>query len=149
MTTQTKAPPQDLVGWLDYYLVQKAPVQLPDQAKEWIVRYGPVITVVLLLIALPTLLFALGIGAAFVPFGAVGYAAGFTYLALGTLVEMLLMTAALPGLFQRRMAGWRLMFYSSLVGLAVSLLHGAIVGGLVGALVSLYVLFQVRLLYKE
>ena len=126
MTTQTKAPPQDLVGWLDYYLVQKAPVQLPDQAKEWIVRYGPVITVVLLLIALPTLLFA-----------------------LGTLVEMLLMTAALPGLFQRRMAGWRLMFYSSLVGLAVSLLHGAIVGGLVGALVSLYVLFQVRLLYKE
>ncbi|HZP47345.1 MAG TPA: hypothetical protein VFB07_02340 [Vicinamibacterales bacterium] len=147
MTTETRAP-QDVVGWLDYYLVKKAPAQLPDEAKEWIVRYGPFITIVLLLIAVPTLLFALGVGATYMPFAGIGYATGFTYLAVGTLAEMGLMAAALPGLFERRMTGWRLMFYSALVSLGVSLLRGAIVGGLAGGLISLYILFQIRSLYK-
>ena len=148
MTTNTAQPPRDLIGFLDFYLVQKAPFQLPDNVKEWVVQFGPWITVVLLVLALPTLLFALGVGTALMPFGGVGYAMGFTYAAVGALLEIGLMVAALPGLFARKMSGWQLIFYAQIVGFVFSVLRGAFLGGLLGTLIALYVLFQVRPLYR-
>lgn len=141
--------PKDLIGFLDYYLVQKAPFQIPDNAKEWIVRYGPWITLVMLVLALPPLLFALGIGAILIPFGGLGYATGFTYLTIVLIVELGLRALALPGLFARKMSGWRLVFYAQIVGLVFSLLSGSFVGPVLGTLISLYILFQVRSLYTN
>ena len=146
--TQTDQPPKDLMGFLEYYLVTKAPFQLPDNVKEWIVQYGPWISIVLMVLLLPVVLLALGIGAILVPFGGVGYATGFTYVALGTIVQLGLTVAALPGLFARKMSGWNLLFYARIVGFVIGLLSGAVVGALVGVLISLYILFQVRPLYK-
>ena len=68
---------------------------------------------------------------------------------IALIVQIGLTVAALPGLFARKMAGWRLLFYSQLTGLAFSILSGSIIGGLIGALIGLYVLFQVRGLYSE
>lgn len=141
--------PKDLVGFLDFYLVQRAPFQLPDQLKEMIVRFGPWIAVVLLILSLPVLLFALGIGTLFLPFAGWAYATGFGYLTLFTLVEIGLLVAALPGLFARKMSGWTLLFYSQLVSIVASLLGGWIVRAIIGALISLYILFQVRSLYRN
>lgn len=149
MNTPADAPPKDLIGFLDFYLVKKAPFQLPDNAREWIVKFGPWITVVLLILTLPILLVALGIGAVFVPFGGIGYASGFGLLTITVIVEIGLMVAALPGLFARKMAGWRLLFYSQLVSIASNLLSGSIVGGLLSGLIGLYILFQIRTLYYE
>jgi hypothetical protein len=140
--------PKDLMGFLDFYLVKKAPVQIPDNGKEWLVQYGPWITIVLMVLMLPILLFALGIGTVLMPFGGVGYATGFGIVAIGVLVEFGLTAASLPGLFARRMAGWNLLFYARCVGIVASLLAGSIVGALVGGLISFYILFQVRSLYK-
>jgi hypothetical protein len=137
-----------MMGFLDYYLVQKAPFQIPDGGREWIVKYGPWIAVVLLILTLPPLLFALGIGAVVMPFAGVGYAAGFTYLTILVLVNVGLMVMALPGLFARKIAGWNLLFYAQLVGFLTSLLSGSVLGGLIGLLISLYILFQVRGLYR-
>ena len=152
MTTPNAEAPKDLIGFLDFYLVKKAPFQLPDNAKEWIVKYGPWITVVLLVLTLPPLLLVLGIGAALMPllmpFGGIGYATGFTYLTIVVLAELVLMVAALPGLFARKMSGWRLLFYSEILSFASSLLSGAIIGAIVGAVISMYLLLQVRTLYK-
>lgn len=148
MTANSNDAPRDLIGFLDYYLVQKAPFQIPPNAKEWIVKYGPWITVVLLVLALPPLLFVLGIGAALTPFGGVGYATGFTYLTIVLVIELGLMIAALPGLFARKMSGWTLLFYAQLASFVFSLLSGAIIGALLGALISMYILFQVRPLYR-
>jgi hypothetical protein len=145
----TDAPPKDLIGFLDFYLVGKAPFQIPDAGREWIVKFGPWITVVLLILTLPLLLVALGIGALFIPFGGVGYARGFGILTLVLIVEIGLMIAALPGLFAQKISGWRLLFYSQLLSIAYSVLSGAIVGGLLFGMVSLYLLFQVRPLYHE
>ena len=75
-------------------------------------KFGPWITVVLLILLLPLLLVALGIGAVFVPFGGVGDAAGFGIMTIVLIPELGLMIAALPGLFARKMAGWTLLFYS-------------------------------------
>ena len=146
--TPKEQAPKDLMGFLDYYLVGKAPFQIPNEAKEWIVQYGPWITIVLLVLTLPALLFVLGIGAVFVPFAGVGYATGFGYAALGLIVQLGLTVAALPGLFARRLSGWTLLFYARIVSLVFTLLAGAIVSALVGGLISMYILFQVRALYK-
>jgi hypothetical protein len=147
-TPQATEPPKDLIGFLDFYLVKKAPIQIPEGAREWIVKFGPWITIVLLILTLPLLLVALGLGAVFVPFGGIGYATGFGVLTIFVIVEIGLMIAALPGLFARTMAGWRLLFYSHLVGIAHSVLSGNIVGGLLFGLIGLYILFQVRGLYQ-
>lgn len=149
MATPTTDAPKDLIGFLDSYLVGKAPFQIPDAGREWIVKFGPWITVVLLILTMPLLLVALGIGTLFIPFGGFGYATGFGILTLVLIVEIGLMIAALPGLFARKMAGWRLLFYSQLVSIAYSVLSGSIVGGLLFGLISLYILFQVRSLYHE
>jgi hypothetical protein len=140
--------PKDLIGFLDFYLVKKAPFQLPENVKEWLVKWGPWITVVLLILSLPPLLFVLGIGTILIPFGGVGYARGFTLSVLLLFVQVGLMIAALPGLFARRMQGWTLLFYAELISIVASVLSGAIVGGLLGGLIGLYILFQIRPLYR-
>jgi hypothetical protein len=148
-TPAATEPPKDLIGFLDFYLVTKAPFQIPYAGREWIVKFGPWITVVLLILTLPLLLVALGIGAVFMPFGGIGYATGFGLLTIFVIAEVGLMIAALPGLFARKMAGWRLLFYSQLVSIVYNLLGGHIVGGLLSGLIGLYILFQVRTLYRE
>ena len=145
-TTATEAP-KDLIGFLDFYLVKKAPFQIPDQGREWIVKFGPWITVVLMILLLPVLLVALGIGAVFMPFGGVHYAAGFGLLTIVVIVEFGLLIAALPGLFARKMSGWTLLFYSQLVSIVYNVLGGNIVGGLLMGLIALYILFQIRTKY--
>ncbi len=144
----TSQAPKDLIGFLDYYLVQKAPFQIPDGGREWIVKFGPWIALILLIISLPALLIVLGIGTLLLPFGGVGYAQGFGLAAIALCINLVLTIMALPGLFARKMSGWRLMFYAQIVGLVSSLLSGNILGAIVGGLISLYLLFQVRTLYK-
>lgn len=149
MNAPPTTAPKDLVGFLDYYLVQQAPFQIPDGAREMIVKLGPWITLVLMILTLPIVLFALGLGAIFVPFGGIAYASGFGLLTIFVIVEIGLMIAALPGLFARKMAGWRLLFYSQLVSIVYNVLSGNIVGGLLFGLIALYILFQVRTLYQN
>lgn len=149
MTPDATQAPKDLIGFLDFYLVQKAPFHIPPNAKEWIVKYGPWITVVLLILSLPPLLLLLGLGTLLVPFGGVGYATGFTYLTVVLVVQVGLMVVALPGLFARKMSGWTLLFYAQIVGFMFSLLGGSILGAILGLLISLYILFQVRSLYQS
>jgi hypothetical protein len=139
--------PKDLIGFLDFYLVQKAPFQIPDAGREWIVKYGPWITVVLLALFLPFVLVVLGIGTIFAPFAGPAYATSFGFVAILAIVNFVLMIAALPGLFARRQSGWNLIFYSELLHIVTSLLSGAIIGGLFGGLIGLYILFQIRTLY--
>lgn len=133
-----------LIATLDDYLVKKAPFQLPDSGKEFLVKFGPWISLVLLVLPLPVLLLALGLGTLFMPFAGVAYASGFGLSAVLALVQIALLVLALPGLFARKMAGWKLLFYEQLVSMVGSLLAGAIIGGLFWGVISLYLLFQIR-----
>jgi hypothetical protein len=146
MTTSDQAP-KDLIGFFDFYLVKKAPFQLPKEVKEFLVKFGPWIALVLLLLSLPGLLVMLGLGTAFMPFGGAVYSVGFTYITVVLLAQLVLMAVALPGLFKRKMAAWRLVFYSHLIGIVSQLLMGAILGAIIGGLIGLYILFQIRPLY--
>lgn len=147
MAENSTEAPKDLVGFLDFYLVKKAPFQIPDNAREWIVKWGPWITVFLLIISLPFLLLALGISAVFLPFSGV-YAPGIAFAWVFLVVQLGLMVASLPGLFARTAAGWRMAFYARLAGILFGLLSYQIVSALLGGLIGLYILFQIRTLYK-
>lgn len=142
-------PPQDILGWLDYYLVEKAPFQLPKDVREWIVKYSPWINIVILVLLSPVILLALGLGAIALPFSVLGGAtAGLSIALVALIVQVVLMIAALPGLFARKKAGWNLTLYSVGFSLLHSLLSFNVLGGLISALLGAYVLFQIRSYYK-
>lgn len=145
----TEQAPKDILGFLDFYLVKKAPFQIPDGGREFIVKYGPWITIFFMVISLPALLFILGVGTFLMPFGGVGYSSAFGLSAILLIVHLGLMIAALPGLFARKMSGWRLVFYSQAISIVSSLISGAILAAIVGGLIGMYILFQIRSLYHE
>ena len=137
----TDHAPNDPVRFLDYYLVKKAPVQIPDNVREIIVAYGPWITILLLVLSLPVLFAVFGLGQGLLP-------SGFGLRVLLFCVQLGLEISSLPGLFARKMTGWTLMFYAQAVGLLLSLMHGGLVSAIIVGVVVFYVMFQVRGLYK-
>ena len=147
MATEAQAP-KDPMGFLDYYLVKKAPIQIPDNIREIIVTYGPWITVILLVLSLPALFVLFGLGVGLLPFGSPVYAAGFGLQTLLFCLQLILEAASLPGLFARKMTGWTLMFYSQAVGLLLSLMYGGIVSAIIVGIIVFYVMFQVRGKYR-
>ena len=139
-----------LEDFLNLYFGQKAPA-LPDNIKEFIVKYGPYISLVLMVLSLPALLPAFGITGITAPFsylGGVRYGLTFSFNALLTLAVAVLEIVALPGLFKRKLSAWRLMYYSSLVGVLQALLAVNLGGLIIGATLSFYCLFQIKPLYK-
>lgn len=138
---------------LELYLVKKAPFTLPAGLKEFIVRFGPWIDLILLILFVPALLAVIGISAMVMPFAyqsTFGYGYGLGYyiqIILGG-ITFILQIVALPGLFKRSIGSWNLVFYSVLVSAVADLLRGNIVGLIIGTLISLYVLFQIKSYYK-
>lgn len=134
---------------LKVYFVDKAPFQIPAGGKEFIVQYGPWITLVLLILMLPAIFAALGLAAFLSPFAAVGGLDGVNYLSviLGVIV-IVLQAMALPALFRRSKHGWNLLFYATIVSGISNLVTFNIGGLVIGLLVGWYILFQVRSYYK-
>jgi len=156
-TKQTKTPSdiKSLIGQIetqcDLYLVKKAPFAIPENIKEIIVKYGPYISVVLIIIAFPAIIATLGLSSALSSLGflARGGFSLFSVLAgLFMLASLILEIMALPGLFKRAASSWRLMFYSTLLSAINSLLMLDIGGLIIGTLLSLYVLFQIKSYYR-
>ena len=66
------------------------------------------------------------------------------FLGLMVLLEAL----AIPGLFSQSKKAWNLLFWSALVGIIQNVLSFNIGGLVIGGLLSLYFLFQVKEYYK-
>lgn len=153
MENQT-APQKSLVpqleDLLDVYLVQKAPFQLPAGLKQFIVNVGPWITLILMLLAVPVILAALSVSVFFLPASYVadaGFGASVMIGLIISIVEIGLYALALPGLFKKSKAGWNFLFYGTLVSAVYNLVTLQILGLIIGTLISLYILFQIRSYY--
>ena len=140
---------------LDLYFGQKAPA-LPQNIKELLVRIAPWVTLILLIISLPLVLFALGLGAIVAPFAfLLGPAYGVSYgihYTLGMLILavcLLLEALSIPGLFKRTVQGWKYAYYANLVGVVSNLITLNIFSAIVGGAIGFYILFQIRSLYHE
>lgn len=135
---------------LEEYLVKKAPA-LPKGLKEFLVQWGPWIDLVLTIMMLPAILAILGIGTLFMPFSFLGgITIGFNYIfgLIFTIVTIILNVAALPGLFNRKIGGWNLLYYSALIGVVHNIVVFNLGALIIGSLLTLYVLYQIKEYYK-
>ncbi len=131
---------------LERYFGEKAP-KLPEKIREIIVMLAPWLTLVGIVITIPVILFALGIGASLTSFALFAGAAtaGVQLLwLLFSAATIVLYVLALPGLFKRRISGWRFSYYAVLLGGLESLMRFNLFGLIIGTGIGLYILFQIR-----
>lgn len=64
------------------------------------------------------------------------------------LVSSVLMLVAFPGLKAKKRQGWTLLFWSQVVALVSSLVALSFVGGIIGAVIGFYLLYQIKSYYK-
>ena len=144
---------------LQTYLVDKAPFQLPEGAKEWLVKYSPWIALVIGILLLPAVLAVIGLGSIVGTYAvASGYNVGILYWLsmIVLIVQIAILFIAFPQLRARKIGGWKLLY----LGVALNLLYdvvswishplyaGGLISGLIGAIVGLYFLFQIKSKYK-
>lgn len=141
----------DLETTLESYLVDKAPFQIPKDIKELLVKIAPILTIIFVILSVPAILALFGLSAMLTPF-----MMGTTY-AMGPLwwistvliaIAVVFEAMAIPGLMNRTMQGWKYVFYSQLISLVATLIQGNIIGAIISGLIGLYILFQVKEMYK-
>ena len=135
---------------LELYLVDKAPA-IPKGWRELIVKIAPWLSVIMVVVSLPAILAVFGLTAVFSPFAymaAGGHGTGLTLSWFFLIAMMILEILAIPGLFKRAKSAWYLLFYATLLGAVQNLIMFNLGGLIIGTLLSLYILFQVKQYYK-
>lgn len=142
---------------LNFYFVEKAPFQLPDNVKEIIVKISPWLALIMFIITVPSLLVVFGVGSMFL--SAYTYALGpMYYISLVFLgIQLLVLALAIPGLFGRKASAWKLLYYSQLVSILAGVFSwlrypggiGSLIGTAISAAIGLYLIFQIREYYKN
>ncbi len=140
---------------LEPYFTVKAPVQLPFALRESLVQYGWVLSLV------GGLVMTFSVMGSFMAIAWHGSLSAVTGNAIGpwywlnsatTVAEMILLFAAVTGLRERSYAkGWKLLFYCVWVdfvsSVALNLNIYGVVTGLLGLVIGLFVLYQVKSYY--
>jgi len=125
---------------------------LPKGGRDVLVQVAPWIALVFGVLGVLVGLGGLGLLSVLSPLMLLGSGVGATsgsLLSVGvSLVSSVLMLVAFPGLKQRKMQGWNLLFWSEVAAFLASLIALAIVGALVGAVIGFYLLYQIKSYYK-
>ncbi len=131
-------------------LYKKAP-NLPKNIRDFIVTVIPWFSLVVGILGVLGMIAALGVLTIFSPAvvlgGGVGTAAGLSLSVIIGLLESVITLIAVPSLLKRKAMGWRLLFISQALGV-VSTILTATLGGLIGAAIGFYILYQIKLSYK-
>lgn len=140
---------------LEEYLGKKAP-QLPKGWKEIIVKFAPYLVIIGVVSGVLSFLALLGLGTFLVPLGTIGgMMTGRPFLGFGYILNIVFLGAiilleglAIPGLFSRSKKAWTFLYWSALVGIVQNIVSFNVGGLIIGGLLSLYFLFQVKEYYK-
>lgn len=142
-------PLAQLEHFLDEYLGRKAP-QIPAVWRQRLVTAIPWILIIFIL-SVPAVLVVLGIGSVFIPgammFGGIAGRLGYTISMIVFGASLLLELFALPGLFKHSYGGWRLLYYAALLSFVSNIVYFSI-GGIIGGIIGLWILFQIKSYYK-
>jgi len=139
---------QTLEKTLEKYFGKQAPA-LPKGAKKFIVDFGPWFLAVIAVVTLPGMISSLGIASYFHSYyRAWHYSSWGLASTLISLVAYGFSLAALPGLFKKTIKGWRLLFYASLINVLGEVISTDLVSFVLAAVVSWYLLFQIKGSYK-
>lgn len=149
-----------LVKQLEPYFTKQAPFQIPENGRKLIVEWLPWISLVIGILAIFAFLPLVGIGA-FVSTLALsaGVASGglFWLPALALLAQGVINLVAFPGLKDKKLSAWMLLFWADILFAIYQLLMiianpilaiGSLVGAAIGLLIGLYILFQIKSHYK-
>lgn len=155
---------QQIETKLDELLVKKAPFQLPESARLNLVKAMPWLTLI------GGILAALGVWSLYrvvtvvdsltTYYNSLGYATPLQTQSVSPLlwvsllmlaIEAIMFFVAFPALKQRSKKGWNILYWVSLLNVAYALIYlfaemnlGSFIFSLIGSLVGLYVLFQIR-----
>lgn len=145
----SKNPIQKLEDLLTLYLVKKAPYTIPSSAREKIVTFVPWIDLILAITFIPILVALLGLNFLISSYAwSMGaYAHGWGLATIIALVSCALEVLALPGLFKRKKYAWTFLLYAALLTIISNVIFFSI-GGILGGIIGLYILFQVKEYYK-
>ncbi|HPJ16890.1 MAG TPA: hypothetical protein PK639_01500 [Candidatus Woesebacteria bacterium] len=154
-TNDTKAQMLDFLNKIEVkceeIFVGKLPA-MPQNIKEIIVKIAPYLTIVGLLFSTLALLTVFGTGFALLSVTALDHTGGtykFILNGIFIVVFAVLQIMALPGMFKLTAKSWKLLFYISLLSIVSNLLAFNLGGVVIGGGISLYILFQVKSLYKN
>ena len=142
-----------LENTLDEYFGKKAPA-LPQNIKEIIVKIAPYLVIIGLIFTIPAIFILFGLGglaSTLAPVGGAQAVASLPTMWIGILLlipVIILEAMAVPGLFSKKIAAWRYVFWAQVIAIISSLVQLNIVGGIIGALIGFYILFQVKGLYR-
>ncbi len=140
---------------LEEYLLDKAP-SIPKEWKEIIVKFAPYLAILGVITGIPGVLALLGAGTILAPLGFVsGMMTGRPFLGMGYIVNVLFLGVmilleglAIPGLFSRSKRAWTLLYWTALIGIIQNIVSFNVGGLVIGGLLSMYFLFQVKEYYK-
>jgi hypothetical protein len=138
-------------SFFDEYLGKKAPA-FPSNIKQGIVKFGPWVLVVLLIIGFFGIFAGLGLTLASIPVLFAQNAGQAILIILTTLLALatfIMQAIAVPGLFKTKKSSWYLVYYATLLGFIQSLLVVNIVSGLIFTAIGLYILFQIKSYYRN
>lgn len=129
--------------------------KLPAGIIDFLVMIAPWFALVFGILGVLGTISALGVMGMTLPYANMygGVDTGINYIAvIGGLISSVLTLLAFPGLKALKMNGWMMLFWSQVVGIVTTVLGiliGAInIGGIIGALIGFYILFQVKHRYK-
>jgi predicted neutral ceramidase superfamily lipid hydrolase len=155
-------PLASLEAWLYDMLVVKAPFQLPKGFTDFLVSFGPWITLVVGILLLPAILAVFTIGSLVGVAGSAYYATAvgpsYWLSILMLVVQVVIMFISVPMLLKRKRNGWLLLFYADLLSFVYGVVNGfsynnfpltSIVTSLISLVIGLYVLFQIRRYYTK
>ena len=133
---------------LDLYFGKKAP-PIPENIKKLIVQYSPYLIILAIILSLPSLFVAFGLRAFWAPFSYGNRVFSFSFLALLSLVALIIEGMAVPGLLKRTRQSWEYLFYASLITVLVSFLSLNLGSFIIGGAITFYILFQIKSYYKN
>ena len=153
---------KELENKLNEALVKNAPFQLPEKARQWIADYAWVFALIGLvfgLLAVLPLLAVLGFASTLTTALGVQHTLALAWVSFFALLAYLVVLGiSVPKLKAKQALGWDLMYYSTLAYFVYDVVYalsyfGAsavfnLIWSIVGLVVSLYVLFQVRDKFK-
>jgi len=135
--------------------LKKITFPLPPGAKDVVVKIAPWLVIIGIILMLPAILALFGLGAFFPAMGAyLGFHFGARYYSgmIIVIVQTVLMAMSVSGLMNRKIQGWRYIYYSELLSIVYAVLFsygiGSAIWSLIGVFIGLYIIFQVKSYYK-
>jgi len=142
----------DLEKILNETFGKKAP-KMPQSMVDFLVKYGPYLVIFGVVLTTIGIFQTIGLVNGLAPIGRwgiynYGFGPGFWIMGILLLIPLAIEAMAISPLMKKEIKGWRLLFYASLISTVIGIFRLKLGITLVEAVISWYILFQVRKEYK-